>query len=392
MNVMHAEKTHRLYTPGPVNIPIRVATAASYVNYHHRTASFSAILTTTLEQMRPLFGTESALVIPVHATGRGAMEGAYANLLTADDRVICVSNGYFGKMSADILERLGLCCFRFCDDWTVDIELDLLEEAIISQRATAVVVVHNDTGNAIVNPISEIAAICRKHDLLCFVDAVSSIGCLPFEFDAWGVDVVTTSSQKGLMSPPGLAFVVLSDRAWQRAEQVSSGSKASYINLLAIRKSLTKGETPGTTPVSLILAVSEAVQMICEEGLEAVLSRHRALGTATKDALLQLRFNLFPQEVKHRSEALSVVEMLPELDGDLLVSHLADKYGLLISMGLGHFAKTTLRIANMGDSSLSDMLLLITALEAGLTDLGYPISMGRATAAFMQSYNRTISI
>jgi len=387
MNIMQAEPTHRLYTPGPVNIPVRVATAASYVNYHHRTPAFATILTTTMQNLRPLFGAQEAQVMPVHATGRGAMEGAYANLLSENDRIICICNGYFGKMSADILTKLGYNICRFQEDWTRDVSLDSLEETINLMQATAIVAVHNDTGNAIVNPIGEIGALARKYNLLFFVDAVSSIGCMPFEFDQWGVDVVTTSAQKGLMSPPGIAFMLCSERAWERASDNAAHSHASYINLISIRNSLRQGETPGTTPVSLILAVSEAVQMIHEEGLTTVYHRHHALGTATRAALQALGFPPFPEVVRHRSEALNVVSLPGDLDGELLVDHLARKFGLLISSGLGHFARSTLRIANMGDCSLSDMILLISALEATLNDLGRTVRMGTGTGEFMRVYN-----
>ena len=388
MNVMRAAPTHKLYTPGPVEIPLRVSLAGAYVSYHHRTPAFSSILLPMLQQMQALFGTQAA-VLPVHTTGRGALEGAYANLFSAaSDHVLVVTNGNFGDMAASTLRKMGMPLSTYLDDWTKDVDVQELEQLLVSSGATGLVVVHNDTSNAMVNPISDICALAQRHGVLTIVDAVSSIGAMPFYMDRWGVDVVVTSSQKGLMSPPGLAFAVLGPRAWQKAEAEAGQTTGSYINFQAIAKSLEKGETPGTTPVSLVLSVAEAVQMIHEEGLEACYTRHGALAAATRAAFTALGFPAFPLQARHRSEALSCYGLLPNMESEVLVEHLAAKYGLLISSGLGAYAKSTLRISNMGALTISDMLLLVTALEASLRELGFPVTMGTGTTAFMDAYAR----
>jgi len=384
MNRMTAEPTLKLYTPGPVNVPNRVAVASSYVNYHHRTVSFSAVLMDMLDKIRPLFGTKNS-VLPIHTTGRGALEGVYNDLLSPEDKIICVCNGNFGQMTAGIIAKMGIPSVRCFDDWTQDVDFAVLERLITDHGATAIVVVHGDTSNAIANPLAEIGKLAKKYNLLFIVDAVSTIGCMPFLFDEWGVDAVVTASQKGLMSPPGLSFAVLSEKAWAANEKIAS--RASYIDIRSIKKSLAKSETPGTTPVSIVLAVNEAVQMIHEEGVEQVFNRHRALSLATKQALETLSFPLFPLNCVTRSDSLTVAALPDCMKGGDIVSHLSKKYNILIGKGLEEYANSTIRIAHMGSCSLSDMLLCITALEATLYDLGYVESIGRGTQSFLNRYN-----
>lgn len=385
MNCLTSEPSCKLFTPGPVKIPNRVMAASSYVQYHHRTPEFSKILLDTLNGLRPLFGTDQQ-VYPVHTTGRGALEGVYANILSAEDKAVSICNGSFGKMSADIISKMGISCVRCFESWTDQVDLAELEQIIEREHPTAVTVVHNDTSNGTVNPIAAIGALARRYGFLLLVDAVSSIGCMPFLFDDWGVDAVVTASQKGLMSPPGVSFAVLSPCSWEKIK--NNSSLASYINFINIRKSIqTTGETPGTTPVSLILAVNEAVHMITEEGVEQVFKRHRALSLATKQALLAIGLSLFPEKCDARSDSLTIASVPDCVDTNNLVEHLRKKYHILIGKGLGDYARSSIRIAHMGAYQVEDMMLCIAALEASMLDLGYVSSIGVGVDSFLQKYN-----
>lgn len=385
MNESYRERATKLFTPGPGNIPNRVAIASFYMNYHHRSNEFSNILIKTLDNLKLLFGTENQ-VLPIHTTGRGALEGVYNNILTPQDKVICICNGSFGEMAANTLKCNCIPYVAAFSNWEQDVDLEQLENLIIKEEATAIVAVHNDTSNGIVNPIWDIGKLARKYDLIFIVDTVSGLGCTPFKFDEWGIDAAVTASQKGLMSPAGISFGVISPRAMDICQKTIA--RDFYINLKDIMGNLdTRNQTPGSTPVSLVLAVNEAIDMIYEEGLENVFLRHHALSKATKEALVALGFELFPKECKNRSDSLTVCRVPVEMDTKQILSHLNNKYHIKIGSGLKDYSNSTIRIAHMGYCYIEDMLQCITAIEATLFDLGYIKSIGNGINALLKKYN-----
>lgn len=376
------ERPNKLFTPGPVNIPNRVSLASISACYHHRVKAFAELLGETLELLKPVFGTERQ-VYPVHTTGRGAMEGVINNILTKEDKVIAVCNGSFGAMAARILDRNGIPNVRCYEAWTDNVNLEDLEQLIQDEKATAITVVHSDTSNGLVNPIAEIGKLARKYDLMLIVDSVSAAACLPFRFDEWGVDAVVTASQKGLMSPAGMSFCVLSEKAEKACEGIQSHD--FYIDFKSIKKSLNKNsQTPGSTPVSVVMAVHEAVKMISEEGMEAVFARHRNLSLRTKHALEAMGFTLFPEVCDIRSDSLTVARPPEGVDVAKLTAHMQAKYRIQIGKGLGDYANDMIRIAHMGYCYEEDMLQCLAVLEAAMVDLGWKDHAGDGVRAFME--------
>lgn len=381
MTAQEYGRPNKLFTPGPVNIPNRVSLASIQACYHHRVDEFAQILTETLELMKPVFGTQRQ-VYPVHTTGRGAMEGVINNILTPADKAIAICNGSFGAMAAKMLERNHIPCVRCWEDWSDNVDLEELERLIRLHKATAITVVHNDTSNGLVNPIWEIGKLARRYDLMLIVDCVSAAGCAPFQFDEWGVDAVVTASQKGLMSPAGMSFCVLSEKAERACAAIESHD--FYIDFKSIRKNLEKnGQTPGSTPVSLVLAVHEAVKMIQEEGVEQVFARHHDLARRTRAALEAMGFQLFPKNCAFRSDSLTVAAPPDGLDASALVAHMRKRYHIQIGGGLGEQAGKTIRIAHMGYCYMEDMLQCIAVLEAAMTDLGWKEAPGAGLRAFL---------
>lgn len=381
MNEASCSRPNKLFTPGPVNIPNRVSLASISMCCHHRSKVFSDLLGETLELLKPVFGT-GRQVYPVHTTGRGAMEGVINNILTGQDRAIAICNGSFGAMAARMLERNGIPCVRCFESWTDNVDLEELERLIQEHRATAITVVHNDTSNGLVNPIAEIGRLAGKYDLMLIVDFVSAAACAPFQFDAWGVDAVVTASQKGLMSPAGLSFCVLSEKAERACERISSHD--FYIDLKSIKKSLEKNsQTPGSTPVSLVLAVHEAVRMLHEEGLDHVFARHHDLALRTRAALQALGFTLFPQNCPLRSDSLTVAAPPQGVDVAKLAAHMQQRYHIQIGKGLGDYADKTVRIAHMGYCYPEDMIQCISVLEAAMVDLGWRERAGAGLQAYL---------
>lgn len=388
MNRIYTEEEYRLFTPGPINIPNRVAHAAALANYHHRTASFRHILKDTLENLKPLFGTKCP-ILPVHATGRGTLEGVYTSLFSSRDTVISVANGSFGEMAVKTLNRNGIPCVPCFAGWETPVDIATLEKIIVENKPTAITTVWNDTSTGVVNPIREIGALARKYGLLFVADTVSGLGCMPFRFDEWGVDAAVVASQKGLMSPVGISFVAVSDRALEACDK--NDSHRFYINLSDIFKNISgKGETPGSTPVSLILSVNEALNMINDEGLENVFKRHKALSRGTKNALEALGFSLYPFSCAARSDSLTVARVPEGVSSQEIATKLADSYHILISKGLGNTAGNHVRIAHLGHCHVEDMLQCVAALEAALDECGIKDTFGKGTKAFLEAYRNTL--
>lgn len=373
-----------LLTPGPVQVPHKVLEASSRPILHHRTDEASRLISGVLEKLKDLLGTKQE-VLPVHTTGRGAMEGTIVNLFSPGDEIISICNGKFGSMYAEIAEIHGLKVHRVCEDWLRPIDLDEVAQAIAAHtHAKALTICHSDTSTACLNDLQASARLARQSGLLVVVDAISSVGCTPVEFDAWGLDALVTASQKGLMSPPGVSFVVLSEAAWQAVDTARCAK--FYIGYRDIQKNLhgKRAETPGTTPISLLAGVNAALDIIMEEGKENCYARHARLAAALRSGLAAAGLALFPAGVEGRSPALTAVQTTPVLH-DLLLRELKSEWGISVASGLGaQYKKTVLRIGHMGNVYPRDIVALVAAVEGILLQAGAVDGVGKGVAACLQ--------
>ena len=264
-----------LMTPGPTRVPERVLRAGSRPMIHHRTPEFSRELGTAIELLRPIFGTTTS-PLPVHTTGRGALEAVICNLFSAGDEIAVCCNGKFGEMWAELAESYGLVVHRVCTDWSHSVSPDEVEQALRDHpRARGVTIAHSDTSTGVQNDVASVLALTRSRGILGLVDCISSLGGAPFAFDDWGADVVVTASQKCLMASPGLAFVAVSERAWEAYE--TAHLTRNYWDFRAVRDSLARAqpETPGTTPVHIVLQVAESGKAFLER--KPITSSQRSL-------------------------------------------------------------------------------------------------------------------
>jgi aspartate aminotransferase-like enzyme len=355
-------------TPGPTRVPDRVRAAGARPMIHHRTPEFSAELAEMLELLQPVFGT-TAPVLPVHTTGRGAMEAAICNLFSPGDAITVCCNGKFGEMWATFASSYGLVVHRVAEDWDHDVspaDVDELLERHPSIRAIALA--YGDTSTGVANDVPAVARIARQRNVLVLVDGVSSIGGMPFEFDRWDVDVAVTASQKCLMSSPGLAFAVLSERAWAASE--TARLPRNYWDLVEVRRHVTKPrpETPGTAPVHLVLQVAEALRMHHEESLERVQSRHARMAEMAQQGATAL--GLAPQcaSLRQRSTTLTAIALPP----DLLPSRVRDGLkarSILTAAGLDRYQPSAFRIGHMGDIREDDVRRTLAALADVIAEL-----------------------
>jgi aspartate aminotransferase-like enzyme len=357
-----------LMTPGPTRVPERVRRAGARAMLHHRTPQFSAELSEMLELIRPVFGTRQ-LVLPVHTTGRGALEASLCNLLSPGDAIIACCNGAFGEMWAKIAETYGLVVHRVARDWGSDVDPNEIADVLEADASIrAVLVAYCDTSTAVRNDISTIADLVSRRKALLFVDGVSALGGMPFAFDDWGVDVAITASQKCLMSSPGLAFAVLSERAWRATE--SARLPRSYWDFRPIRETLGKArpETPGTTPVHLVLQVTEALRMIHEQGIDRVLRRHETNAAAVRHGVARLGLALQCPKLGALSPTVTAIALPDEVNPKALRDGLTAR-GVLTAAGMGRFEPRGFRIGHMGDIRLEDVERTLAALTDVLSSM-----------------------
>jgi len=348
-----------LMTPGPTRVPQRVLDAGARPMIHHRSPEFARELATIVELLPPLFGTTRP-PLPVHTTGRGALEATICNLFSAGDEIVSCCNGKFGEMWAGFAESYGLVVHRVAANWTRDIDLAELESAFAEHpRARAVTVAYTDSSTGVANDVAAVARVAHHYGAMTLVDGVSSIGGMPFEMDAWGVDVAVTASQKCLMSSPGMAFAVLSERAMQQTE--TSKLPKNYWDFRAIEQIITKRkpETPGTTPVHLALQIAEALRMIHEEGLKDVFCRHTAMSERASRGAADLGLTLQCPRFARQSATMTALAFATP--GPLRENLKAR--GILTAAGLGRFQSAGFRIGHMGDIRLADVDRTLDALR-----------------------------
>lgn len=359
-----------LMTPGPTRVPDRVLRAGARPMIHHRTREFSAELSAAIELLKPVFGT-AAPVLPVHTTGRGALEAAICNFFSAGDELIVCCNGKFGEMWAGFAESYGLVVHRICTDWTRPVDVIEVARALEAHpRAAAVALTYSDTSTGVCNDIATVTRTVRliRPDTLVLVDGVSSIGGMPFSFDSWGVDFAATASQKCLMSSPGLSFAAVSDRAW------TAGSRArlprNYWDFAAIRTEVSKEypETPGTPPVDIVLQVAEALRLMHEEGLDRVYQRHAQMAERARRGAAELGLTLQCPALGSYSATLTAIAAPAGVSPKDLRNGMRLR-GVLTAGGLGKYKESAFRIGHMGDIRLADVERTMTALAETLEEI-----------------------
>jgi serine---pyruvate transaminase len=351
-----------LMTPGPTRLPERVLRAGGRPMIHHRTPEFSAELATVLELLPPLFGTRET-VLPVHATGRGAMEATLCNLLAPGDAIGVCCNGRFGEMWTKLATALGLRAHRIATDWNADVEPADVERLLSEQPdVRAVAMAYGDTSTGVANDVEAVARITRTRHVLLLVDGVSSIGGMPFAFDEWGVDAAITASQKCLMSSPGVSFVVLSERA--RAANTRAGFPRAYWDFAETRRAVTKPrpEPTGTPPIHCIMQVAEALRMIHEENIPAVFRRHAEMAAMTHHWIAALGLTHQCPSLTRRSHTVTAVAVPPGRTPAQVREPLKSR-GILVAGGLEQFQAAAFRIGHMGDIRPEDVQRTLDALS-----------------------------
>jgi serine---pyruvate transaminase len=371
-----------LLTPGPTPVPPEVLHAMGEPVVHHRSPDFAAIFELALERLREVFCTAGDVLV-FTSSGTGAFESAIVNLLSADERVLCVSNGEFGTRWQQLGRAFGVDVVPLDYAWGEAPRPDDVQAALAQSGAETVVLVHSETSTGVVCDLEPLLATCREAGALTIVDAISSLGAVPLETDAWGADVVVTGSQKALMTPPGLAFVAVSERGWQKASTATL--PRFYWDWGKMRKAQEKSSTPFTPATSTVVALAEALRLLLEDGLEAAFARHVAIGRACRAGVKAMGLDLYSPD-EDRSAVLTAALTPDDVDAVALRLALRDRHGITIAGGHGDLVSRLFRIGHIGYVRIDDVATVLEAIEHELGAAGADVEPGSAVPAARAAY------
>ena len=366
-----------LLSPGPTPIPNEVQLAMAQTMIHHRTPAFAVVLEEARQGLKTLFGTKNDVII-LASSGTGAMEAAVTNLFSPEDKVIVVNGGKFGERWLRICRAFGLDVVEIKVEWGTAVEVSAVEQALQAHPDTKGVLIQaSETSTTTLHPVPEIAGLTRDGGPLLLVDGVTAVGVLSVPMDDWGIDVLVTGSQKAMMLPPGLAFIGLSDRAWQRTGEAAS--PRFYFDLQSERKGQAKGSTAYTPAVSLVFGLCAALKLMREEGLDRVYARHDRMARATRAAATAMGLELLSPD--NPSPAATGFYVPEGTDGDVLLDYLRARMGITFAEGQDHLQGKVIRIAHVGHMGAFDVIVAISALEMAFRKFDLPVHLGRGVAA-----------
>ena len=374
---------HFLQIPGPSNVPDRILRAMDFPTIDHRGPEFAELGKKCLLGLRKVFKTRAHVII-YPASGTGAWEAALVNTLSAGDTVLMIETGHFASLWYKLAARLGVHTELLKTDWRRGADPQAIEARLAADKEgkiKAVCVVHNETSTGAMSRISDIRAAidAAQHDALLMVDTISSLGSSDYCHDAWGVDVTVAGSQKGLMLPPGLSFNAVSEKARQAAKTADlPRSYWDWEDQLAANAS---GAFPYTPATNLLYGLSEAIDMLLEEGLENVFARHKRHAQATRIAVQAWGLEVLCQEPLDFSNTLTAVLLPDGHNADAFRSTVLKNFNMSLGNGLSHLAGKVFRIGHLGDFNDLMMIGTLGGVEMGLALSDVPHQSGGTDAA-----------
>jgi aspartate aminotransferase-like enzyme len=370
-----------LMTAGPTPLPPRVAQVMAEPILYHRAPAFIEVYERALAGLKPLFGTEND-VLGFAASGSGAMESAVSNLVVPGEPVIATSAGKFGERWGELADAFGAETVRLDFEWGEKIDPDRVGEALagLGSPARAVFVTQSETSTGVLNDIQSLAAVAREHDTILAVDAVSGLGAVELPQDEWGVDVVVCGSQKSLMCPPGLAFASVSERALAAAAE--NPGRRYYFDWGRTAKGQREqpANSPFTPALTLWRALDVALQLIFEEGLDAVYERHAILARAARAGIEALGLERFGPDDPD-ANVVTAARLPDSIDGASVPKLMRDRYGITVAGGQGRLKGKIVRIAHCGYYGAFDIIVALSGLGMALRDAGHDCEPGAGAGA-----------
>lgn len=355
----------RLLTPGPTPLPERVRLVLAQDMIHHRKSAFKTVMARVQGRLQILFGTNQP-VLPLSCSGTGAMTAAVYGLFEPGETVLVAEAGKFGERWEQIARSRGLTVVKCSAPWGQALSPAAIEAALDDDPTiTGVLVQLSETSTGVLHPVREMARIAHARDVLLVVDGISAVGLSPCPMDDWGLDCLLTGSQKGLMLPPGLALLALSERAWAKTETVTPG--CFYFNLPKERKMVLQHETAFTSPVGLLMGLDESLAMLLENGLEPIYAKQWALTMLTRTSARALGLHLFAPE--HFAWGITSVLLPERIDATQVLRLAAEKHGVLLAGGQDHLKGRMVRIGHMGWLDWADVAAGLYALAESLKEI-----------------------
>jgi aspartate aminotransferase-like enzyme len=377
-----------LFIPGPVTVAEPVLAASARPMIDHRGPEFKKLLERISDSMRPIFGTQSADVLLLGASGTGGLEAAVGNLFGPGDRVLACPIGVFGQRLIAIARTFGCEVEILETPWGSATDPQALRERLSApgERFDGVLLTHNETSTGAQNDMAALGAVIRAHARGAYVavDSVSGLAASEFKMDEWGFDIVVAASQKALAAPPGIAMVAVAPRAWTRID-ANRDAQRFYFDLKKAREFATLGQTPWTPPVSVVFALDAALDEFERAGASAVHERHARYAHAIRSAATALGLVLYSQDGAH-SPTVVAINVPAGIDGDAIRKSLRESRGVVIGGGQAALKGKIIRIGTMGDLSQTDILGALGALEIALLEAGARVQAGVGVQAALKVF------
>ena len=369
-----------ILAPGPTPIPPEVYLAQGSPLVYHRGPGFGKLMRDVTARLKELYRTEKADVLLMTSSGTGGLESTIENCFSPGDEVFVPLAGFFADRWMKLAKAHGLTVRTIEYEWGRRIRPEDVAAALAEHPVKAVLLTQSETSTGVIQPIEELARVANEAGALVIVDAVSSLGAVPFEFDAWGIDVAVGGSQKALSASPGIAFVAISARAWE-AHETASLSRF-YFDWSIYRKfaELPNPENPWTPEISVMQGLQAALELYFQDGVDAALARHRMLSRAVKEGATALGLDLFGEGLEDNWTVTAI--RAPEgLDADTISDRIRADFGCVLAPGQGPLKGKVFRIGHFGYFSELDIIRGLAALEMTLERLGYAVKRGAAVAA-----------
>jgi aspartate aminotransferase-like enzyme len=378
-----------LFAPGPTSVPAEILLELAKPVLHHREPQFLETLAQVRDGLKYLFQT-SGEVIMLSASGTGAMEAAVANLFRASERALVISAGKFGERWAEICRAYGVEAVSLEVPWGEAVNPGDVADALARDPTIRGVCVQAcETSTGVAHDVRALGEIVKAlPEVVLLVDAVSALGATELRMDEWGLDAVVAGSQKAMMLPPGLAFVALSAKAWQRAAHTNL--PRYYFDLPKIRRELEQDDHPYTLPTSLVVALRESLARLRAEGLDHIFRRHRQLAEATRAGIKALGLSLLAE--KSPSDALTVVRVPEGIDGARIPRLFQELCHITIVGGQDRLRGKVFRLAHMGYVDAFDVVTMVSAVEFVLHHLGYPVTWGTGVRAVQEALAKPMEV
>ncbi len=376
---------YRLLTPGPSPVPEETLLELAKPVPYHRTPEFRQLLNGVLTDLRYVYQTRNS-VIPLTCSGTGAMEAAVVNCLPRSSKAICLSAGKFGERWRSICKAFGVEAINVTAPYGQAVQPEQLAKALADHPdAAAVCTTLSETSTGVAHDIAAFGKLVARTPALLMVDAISGLGVIECHTDDWHIDLCVTGSQKALMLPPGLAFLSVSDKAWERIDAYDN-PPTFYFDLKKANAQLETFDTPYTPAHTLLRALRLSLKRIRAEGIENIWARQSRNAAAARAGFQAMGLEIF---ATRPADGLTVAKMPPGIDGTQLLSKLEKRYGLKLANGQDQLRGKIIRLAHMGYIDQFDVLAALSGVELVLHEMGHQVEPGSGVAAAQRALAET---